>query len=81
MGMQCHTTIDEVESAGFKVIATGSDAWARIILDKDGSELWHLNCSDNVLDNSLWFDIGQLSPSAIQKLHWLIRNRICFSCS
>ena len=81
MGMQVHTTIEEIESAGFKVILSKQDVFSKIILDKDNCELWHFNCSDNALDNGLWFDIGQLSPSAVQKLHWMIRNRICFSCS
>ena len=81
MGMQAHTTIEEIESAGFKVISVAGDANTRMVIDKDNCELWYFNCSDNILDNGLWFDIGQLSPSAVQKLHWMIRNRICFSCS
>ena len=81
MGMQVHTTIDEIESAGFTVIPSSEDGFSKLVLHKDGSELWHFNCSDNQLDRSLWFDIGQLSPLSVQKLHWMIRNRICFYCS
>ena len=81
MGMQAHTTIEEIESAGFKVIPVANDANARMVVDKDNCELWYFNCSDNALDTALWFDIGQRSPFAMQKIDWMIRNRICFSCN
>lgn len=77
MGMQCFLKLTDIEEAGFTVKRDGYAA----IVEINGEPHWYFNCSDNLVNQDAWFDIGKLQPAAIDKLHWLIRNRICFQCS
>jgi hypothetical protein len=79
MGMQCHFSFEEIEYAGFKVERLADSI---IVHNKHNQKpMYYFSCTENLVDKSSWFDVGQLRPLAIEKLHWLITNRIPFTCS
>lgn len=82
MGMQCHFDIQEVRDLGYECVTPHYDANCMLVTAKGStSPLYYFNCSDNVMDTQVWFDIGSMSETAMEKLKWLIANRICFTCS
>lgn len=77
MGMQCFLKLTDIEEAGFSVQRNGTTA----IVSVGRVEYWYFNCSDNMMNQDAWFDIGHMQATNLAKLHWLIENRICFQCS
>ena len=75
MGMQCHFNIKDLP---------GFESNPSIEYDME-LELYtyHHNgyAYDCDIKGNAYFDIGQMSERALEKLRYLIQNRVCFNCS
>lgn len=86
MGMQCHFQVSDIPEY-IKVhkhsdknddTDIGGDVWIDSYIVVDPNSFMF---NTDAKHESAWFDIGQMSESAMIKLQWLIANRICFNCS
>lgn len=75
MGMQCHFNIKELPD--FTKIITYDyelEGYTYEIIPDN----WNVDCS---IEGNAWFDIGSRSFLQMNRIEYLIRNRVCFNCS
>lgn len=75
MGMQCHFKIQDLP-----------DFTKQITYDFESDSYSYYSPSledsfDCTIGGNAWFDIGQMSISAMGKIKYLIQNRVPFNCS
>jgi len=81
MGMQCHFNVSDIPSdvAVTKDFECIDDDGLDYYIIVHNHKLYHFSTDSE--HESAWFDIGSRSDSAMDKIQWLIKNRICFNCS
>lgn len=78
MGMQVHFPVAQVAEHGIKHYIEIEDGIASLYCS-DGPEIRIFNLTSS--NKCAWFDAGSASSGPMDDIRWLIRNRICFSCS
>lgn len=91
MGMQCHFLVSDIpdylkvhkHSDKLEDSSVDTEEYPPeyyydyyVVIDPDSI----IVSTDSKHENA-WFDIGQMSMSAIKTMKFLIQNRICFNCS
>jgi len=75
MGMQCHFSLNDLPES-VEVMR---------VYDKE-SDTVSYNLDNGYIvsggnDHNVWFDIGSMTVAQMAMIQYLIRNRVCFTCS
>jgi hypothetical protein len=74
MGMQCHFKVTDLPNFSKVVHFDYEEQFYSYQVHPN----WVVDCS---IEGNAWFDIGSCSISAMSNIEWLIKNRVCFTCS